>query len=503
MSKRTFFLQDPPSISFASKDYIDFLELLKSIDLLLEKTEAEKKLIDLALQKANLDNKMKRGRKARFRDYASFAIRCNLLRRFLKLDYRAFSVQASDSIIIQWFLQRGRIEGFTETHSGKGLSKSSLERYDKIVTATDIENIIHHVCASVSDKGWAGKIPGWNDSLSVSDIFVDCTCLESNIHFPVDWILLRDAVRTLSRSIDTIRQHGLKHRIKDPVIFISEINKLCMEMSAVTRSKKDSKKKRKQVLRKMKAVVKCVESHASRYYNLLTNQRTSRTDFTEAQAAQVLSRINMVLTQLPAAIKQAEDRIIREQKVADADKILNFYESDIHTIFRGKAGAAIEFGNTLFIAESRNGLIIDFKLFKDRAPSDSKMIKDFIDRCTAAYGRIDSITADRGFHSPENIKLLAEKEITNNILNKSPSFMAESFKDPAFKAAHKRRAQTEGRIGILKNVFIGECLFGKGFEHQEIEVGWSILIHNFWVLGRLLYTKTHEKPSCDKLKKSA
>jgi len=51
------------------------------------------------------------------------------------------------------------------------------------------------------------------EPLDVKDILIDSTCLMARIHFPVDWVLLRDAVRTLVKAILCIRRHGLKHRI--------------------------------------------------------------------------------------------------------------------------------------------------------------------------------------------------------------------------------------------------------------------------------------------------
>ncbi len=53
-----------------------------------------------------------------------------------------------------------------------------------------------------------------------------------------------------------------------------------------------------------------------------------------------------------SGIKQALERIIGERPVANADKILSLYESDLHVIVRCKAGADVEFGNTLFLAET-------------------------------------------------------------------------------------------------------------------------------------------------------
>jgi len=63
---------------------------------------------------------------------------------------------------------------------------------------------------------------------------MDSTCIQANIHFPVDWVLLRDAVRTMMLAVKRIRKLYLKNRmfmeLKD---FISKMNKLCIEMTHI------------------------------------------------------------------------------------------------------------------------------------------------------------------------------------------------------------------------------------------------------------------------------
>jgi len=501
------FLSQPPSPPNASKDYRTFKNLLISIDSVLAASLIEQGLIneyeDIITARIEQSGKtMSEGWVNRALAVASFAIRCNILRRLMNLDYRKFSAQASDSALMQWFLYRGRIEGFIGQLEGKWLSKSALERYDKIFPADEIQKAISRLCACVSNEAWKNKLPGWQEHLSIRDIWADCTCLEADIHYPVDWVLLRDAVRTLVKAIICLRNHGLKHRIADPKSFMSAINKASIEMSAVLRGK-NSRKQRKRVLRTMKAIVKLVQGHAVRYRDILDNERASRTDLTPAEAMQIKDRIDSVLLQLPAAIKQAEDRIVRKRPIPDAEKVLSLYEPDVHVIVRGKARSMVEFGNTLYLAENRDGLIVDHHLYRDRAPADCKMLGQSISRIRQAYGGLDSVTTDRGFDSPENSQLLAEESITNYILPKSPKRLAKSFEDPVFRDFQKRRAQTEGRIGILKNGFIGNRLSGKGFEHQRIEVTWCIFAHNLWVLGRIAQKMAGKLTAQDNLQKAS
>ena len=63
-----------------------------------------------------------------------------------------------------------------------------------------------------------------------------------------------------------------------------------------------------------------------------------------------------------------------------------------------------------------------------------------------------------------------------------------SREDEAFVGAQKRRAQTEWRIGILKNVFLQGVPRAKGFKNRELQVDWPVLAHNLWVAARLPWT---------------
>jgi hypothetical protein len=45
-------------------------------------------------------------------------------------------------------------------------------------------------------------------------------------------------------------------------------------------------------------------------------------------------------------------------------------------------------------------------------------------------------------------------------------------KDEVFAAALRRRAQTEGRVGILKNVFLDGTPRAKGFKNRQLQVAW-------------------------------
>jgi hypothetical protein len=240
-------------------------------------------------------------------------------------------------------------------------------------------------------------------------------------------------------------------------------------------------------------VVGVVKGHAQRY-RVLLDQEWKKTEWTRPEAEHVLKRIDSVLALLPQVQKQAHERIIGERIVPNEDKILSLYETDTRVIVRGKAGAEVEFGNTLLLGETAQGLIVDWWTWRESAPADSRMLQDSLFRVKKGVGiNIQEVGGDRGFDSQENQKWLKRSKMYNGICPKNPRELKKRMKEKKFAGLQKRRSQTEGRIGIFKNQFLGRPLRVKGFEHREVAITWAVLTHNLWVLARLPQAKIKRK----------
>lgn len=412
-------------------------------------------------------------------------LRCAIARRLCGLAYREFAIRLADSAILQWFTRCG------DYGPVKPCSKSSLERYDALFEVESLCAMSNGLLRGAAAEDPARRLGGLNEPLNLDTLFADCTCVEANIHFPVDWVLLRDAVRTLVQAIQLIRREGLKKRMPKPSDFLRRINTLAMEMSAVRRSP-ESKKARKRTLRKMKRLNRVVERHAHAYRALL-DAKWEQTSWSRPQAEQVLGRMDNILAQLPQALHQAHERIIGERRVDNAEKILSLYDPDVHVVVRGKAGAEVEFGNKLYLAEQRDGVIVDWRLFQKAPPADSTLVAESVARVGHAHGAVKEFVGDRGFDAKANDVLLEELDIRNGVCPKNPVRMEERRKEAWFAAGQRRRAGTEARVGIFKNVFLGSPFRAKGFAHREQSVAWCVLAHNLWVLARKSLSEEAER----------
>ena len=98
---------------------------------------------------------------------------------------------------------------------------------------------------------------------------------------------------------------------------------------------------------------------------------------------------------------------------------------------------------------------------------------------------VTGVFADRPFESQANGAWLEDQTIANGLCPRSPRELAAKKTEATFQSGQRRRAQTEARIAILKNVFLSNPLRRRGFKNRERQLGWSVLAHTLWVLSRL------------------
>jgi hypothetical protein len=486
------FRQVLPNVT-GNVDYEIFRETLARITELIKLSKIDCKVMSEAIRLSEKEynlsrqaknkgpNPLTNKEKIRIQKRARRILRCGIARHLTGDAYRVFSCRLADSALLQNFCLIDRMDQI------KVPSKSQLQRDEALFEEEFLRKIVSEVtgqAAQAPDSEEDKQVLGLAEEVSLEQYFLDTTCLKANIHFPVDWVLLRDATRTLMKAVQLIRAEGLKNRMRDPGTFIRQINRLSIQM-ANTRRQKDGKRGRKKILRLMKKLVVKVARHAMFHRDILSNC-CEETRFTKSQALQIIGRIDSVLEQLPQAIYQAHERIIGERQVPNRFKLLSLYEKDIHVIVRGKANAETEFGNKLLLGEQINGIILDWELYKEKASSDSQLLKQSLERVGTYYPcRPVSVTTDRGFDGLANRLYLEGKGIENNICPKSVPALQKKMQQASFRENQKRRGQTEGRIGILKNGFLGNPLKSKGFASRQMSVAWAVLTHNLWVIARL------------------
>jgi hypothetical protein len=467
-------------------DYLTLRQRLEQIDALLRDGGVERQFVQRALERwhAATGRAVTALEQQKFQQRSRRALRCTILRTLLQEDYRGFSCQLAGNPLYQWFCLVDALDQVRVP------SKSDVQRFAYWLPAKEMRAMIDGLLQGAVEQP---RKLGLKEALDLEEYFLDSTCLKANIHFPTDWVLLRDGVRTLMKATRLIRQAGLRGRMQPPEEFLRRMNRLSIEMAQQGR-RAGRKKERKRVLRQMKKLVGTVRGHARRHRQLLDEQ-WPQTEWTRAQADQILRRLDGVLELLPRAQKQAHERIIGARPVANAEKILSLYEPEVRVIVRGKAGAEVEFGNTVLLGENRQGVILDYEIFRKSAPADSQTLFGSLLRVWDATGvRVGAVATDRGFASASNSQALEEGGTFDGLCPRDPAQLRQKMKGPKFARLQRRRAQTEARIGILKQGFLGRPMRAKGFDHRELALAWGVLTHNLWMLARMRKIKQKAVP---------
>lgn len=480
---------------FPCANYVAYRMELEGIDEILRCSGLDNFVLEAVLQqrRANSpdDKAFERGLPA-FICHTRSAFRIGILRAHKGCaSVRNLEITLADSPLEQWFCC---IENFDQINAP---GKSTIDRAKKLITADTLDAafaMLLQKAASATDQydpviEQACNLLGFEIPVDLLTVWYDATCHSPDIHFPVDWIQLADCCRTLLKAIRCIRKHGIKNRMPNGAAdkFLHDLNQLIIALGNARR-RKDSKKQRKKILRKMKRFADRIAHHAQTHRELLEKHRITKTTLTENQSALILTRIDHVLELLPQAKKQAHERIIGERRVPNSEKILSIYQPTVKVIKRGKSGAEVEYGNPLLIGENRDGLIVHWELFED-VRSDSKLLLDAISATEKTIGSpLGKVVGDRGFSDKKNHAQLAAEhpDLIDHICPLSPVDLAEKKTDPEFSRSQTRRAQTEARIAILTNNYQRGRSLSKGLDSQRQELRWVMLAHNLRILSRKL-----------------
>jgi hypothetical protein len=460
----------PPVVG--NQDFRELAALLTRVDELVVQSGLEEKFVaSFSLNKRRTKKQCRR---------LVMALRCTLIRVLFGLPYRQAARELAMNYPYQKFCNLIHLDQIIAP------SHSTLERYEKLVSPEILQELIAHLnLAAAMPRNMSDEhVLGLETPVDLKVEYVDATALKARVHHPVDWLLLRDAVRTLTLAIVQVRERGIFSRMpKAPEKYLCAMNKLCIQMTHARRTK-NAKKIRKKTLRLMKKQLRVVAKLSRNHLEKLRKQGVSK-GLSVATVLMLEQKFTAILDQVDGIIHQAHERIIGERRVNNEDKTLSLYEPDMHVIVRGKSGAEVEFGNTLFLAEQANGLIIDWHLYEDQAPADCRMLPGHLDRMENENGiDLKSLTGDRGFDSADNAKRLGD-EIENNICPRNIQDLNERLRDEAFRGHQVRRAQTEARIAILMHGFLGNPARKWGYKNKARLCAWGILAHNLWVLARL------------------
>ncbi len=195
------------------------------------------------------------------------------------------------------------------------------------------------------------------------------------------------------------------------------------------------------------------------------------------------------------ACDQARRRVLAEEPVANDEKLFSVFEPETQLIKRGKVPQPVEFGHRVLIIEDGTGFVCHYAILPRGAEDREVLVGEMKQVQRRLDGQIRCASFDRGFHSPENQRELAEL-VAQPCLPKTGHIQAERQEREAtveFRRARRRHPGIESAIAALQSgnglarcrdrTFGGYCRY----------VGLGVLGRNLHVLGKLLIARGDPK----------
>lgn len=316
---------------------------------------------------------------------------------------------------------------------------------------------------------------------------VDSYVVESNVHFPTDVNLLWDAGRKCLDIVGSLvvgvpksgwRKHrALKAKLKRDYQKVSRI----MSRGG---------------LRREARLQEGVCTYLERAVALSLQLKSSAAVFSSLAEGSLLNRLLYkelcyYEEMLDKHISLLRRRVIHKEVIPHEEKVFSLFEPYTRWINKGKSGDRIELGLPVGIASDQHGFILDH--FVMESESDVDVAVPLGERLLDNWGRLSSLSFDRGYRSPENYRRLCYRVDELLMPKKGGTNKAEQERESrdAFVRLRCEHAGVESDINALEHHGLNRCP-DKGLNHFRPYVALGILSLNLHRLGNLLLLRDRQ-----------
>ena len=310
--------------------------------------------------------------------------------------------------------------------------------------------------------GYATKTQG----VDPSEVRVDSTVIETNIHYPTDSSLLWDSWRVLARFLRGVRDEApvlCPHRFHD-----KKVKKDFVFVNRYIKSK--AKRRQREVSRRFRRLL----TNVLRLHGIGEGLRKELAGTGNLTLKALQEELSHSLPLVKQVCEVAERVQFKGQSVPACERIFSIFEEHTELIKRGKARKPVEFGHAIWMAQTHEKFITDYEVMEQKQP-DSELLDEITTRHKRLFKTYpDALAADRGFRSrPEEMATIHQRVPTLAVPTRG-----RSSKPKLDVHWHHFRAGIEGSISVLKRAYrLSVCVY-RGFKSFAAAVGMAVFCHN-------------------------
>jgi IS5 family transposase len=199
----------------------------------------------------------------------------------------------------------------------------------------------------------------------------DGTVVETNIHYPTDDSLIADGVRVVSRLVRRAKElmpesvcqaasrgEPYRNRTRSAKRLAHKISRMAL------RRTQEAKAGYRAAYGRLIEVARASIKQAGRVRTLIEEVPRSR------KISEGLSHFAGLLERV---IEQAKRRVVEEEQVPAAQKLVSIFEEHTAIIRRGKARKQTEFGRKVWLSEVEGGIVSGFRVLEGNAGDEAQL----------------------------------------------------------------------------------------------------------------------------------
>jgi len=318
----------------------------------------------------------------------------------------------------------------------------------------------------------------------------DSFVVETDVHFPTDINLLYDAVRkVIETSAGLCEQEGLSDW-RQSAYNIRCLKKAYRRVQQLKRSTAKDEDKRAARVEEIK--------QAHRDYLHLSEQFLQRARLTRSKLhigchvpEALFSALDDSLAHAERQIDQIRRRVLRGERIPHQEKVFSIFEPHTEWISKGKAGVPVELGLRVAVTEDQYGFILTHRVMQQE--TDDQVAAPLVEDLAARFPTLNSVSFDKGFHSPANQQHLANIIDLPVLPKKGKCSQAEHAREhhPDFQALRRRHSAVESAINALEVHGLDRCP-DHGIDGFQRYVALAVVARNLHRLGAILLAQDAE-----------
>ena len=319
----------------------------------------------------------------------------------------------------------------------------------------------------------------------------DSFVVETDVHFPTDINLLWDALRkTIQISAQFCNTYDLTEwRQGQHLLRTIKKNYRLIQKLKHSTSKDEVKRQAKQD--EIKEAHRVYIDQAQ-YFVQRAHTTSQRLKNDHGVTSNQLAELESYLNHAERQINQIRRRVLQGETIPHEEKVFSLFQPHTEWISKGKAGVPVELGLRVCVVEDSHRFILHHQVMEKT--TDDQIAAPIVKESQSRFPTLNTISMDKGFHSPNNQIQLKERLDLVILPKKGRLSEADKVRESEVEFVQLRRQHSavESAINALEVHGLDKCP-DQGIDGFKRYVALAIVARNIQRLGVVVREQALQK----------